>query len=100
MGNLKLSLALRTVTRDHDDWPPSPRPVYKNPVVHIVNYVYKIILVSNLRLCSRFRAACGDGRQSSRDDQVLVSEAVAVLQQALLVQVMVQRLLLLVFCIL
>ena len=74
--------------------------MYKNPVVHIVNYVYKIILVSNLRLCSRFRAACGDGRQSSRDDQVLVSEAVAVLQQALLVQVMVQRLLLLVFCIL
>lgn len=92
MGNLKLSLALRR--------PPSPRPVYKNPVVHIVNYVYKIILVSNLRLCSRFRAACGDGRQSSRDDQVLVSEAVEVLQQALLVQVMVQRLLLLVFCIL
>ena len=74
--------------------------MYKNPVVHIVNYVYKIILVSNLRLCSRFRAACGDGRQSSRDDQVLVSEAVEVLQQALLVQVMVQRLLLLVFCIL
>ena len=94
MGNLKLSLALRR--------PPSPRPrpVYKNPVVHIVNYVYKIILVSNLRLCSRFRAACGDGRQSSRDDQVLVSEAVEAVQQALLVQVMVQRLLLLVFCIL
>jgi len=74
--------------------------VYKNPVVHIVNYVYKIILVSNLRLCSRFRAACGDGRQSSRYDQVLVSEAVEAVQQALLVQAMLQRLLLLVFCIL
>ena len=55
--------------------------MYKNPVVHIVNYVYKIILVSNLRLCSRFRAACGDGRKSSRDDQVLVSEAVEAVQR-------------------
>ncbi len=72
-----------------DDWPPWPRQVYNNTVVHIVNYiVYKIILASNLCFAQQWEA---------EEHWVLVRGAVEEVQQALSVQVMVQRLLLLVF---